>query len=75
MIAVFRTGHDDTDGQVPLMVHDVSHERTLASAALTDEYTHLVVANLTRVKLFELQIGHFLVLYWVFLYTRNTQQK
>ncbi len=66
MIAVLRTGHDDTDWQMTLVVHDVRHERRLASAALADEYAHLVVANLARVKLFELQIGHFLMVDWVF---------
>jgi len=66
VVTVLCTGHDDTDGQVPLVIHDVSHERRLARAALADEHAHLVVANLARVKLFELQIGHVLVLYWVF---------
>ena len=49
-----------------LVIHDISHQGRFACASLADEYTHLVVANLARVKLFELQIGHFLVLYWVF---------
>ena len=53
-----------------LVVHDVSDERRLAGAALADEYAHLVVANLARIKLFELQIGHFLMMYWIF-YTRE----
>ena len=70
VIAILCTGHDDTDGQVSLVVHDVSDERRLARAALADEYAHLVIANLARIKLFELQIGHFLILYWVF-YTRE----
>ena len=56
MVTVLRTGHDDADGQMTLVVHDVSHERRLARAALADEHTHLVVADFTRVKLFELEI-------------------
>lgn len=56
-----------------LVVHDVSHQCGLACASLADEDTHLVIANLTRVKFFELQIGHFLLLYWVFCALRNTQ--
>ena len=72
VIAVLGTGHDDADGQVSLMVHDVSHKRRLARSALADEYAHLVVANLARIKLFELQIGHFLMVYWIF-YTRETR--
>ena len=70
MVTVLRTGHDDADGQVSLVVHDIRHERRLARAALADEYAHLVVANLARIKLFELQIGHFLMVYWIF-YTRE----
>ena len=70
VIAVLGTGHDDADGQVSLVVHDVRHERRLTRAALADEYAHLVVANLARVKLFELQIGHFLMMHWIF-YTRE----
>ena len=66
MVAIFRTGHDDADGEVSLVVHDVCDERRFARAALADEYAHLVVANLARVKLFELQIGHFLLVYWIF---------
>ena len=70
MVAILCTGHDDANGQVSLVVHNVRHERRLARAALPDEYTHFVVANLARVKLFELQIGHFLMIYWIF-YTRE----
>ena len=70
MITVLRTGHDDADRQVTLVIHDVRHERRFARSALADEYTHLVVANLAWVKLFELQIGHFLMVYWIF-YTRE----
>ena len=70
MVPVFRTGHNDADGQMTLVVHDVRHERRLARAALADEHAHLVVANLARIKLFELQIGHFLMMYWIF-YTRE----
>ena len=70
MIAILGTGHDDADGQVSLVVHDVRHERRFARPALADEYAHLVVANLARIKLFELQIGHFLTMYWIF-YTRE----
>ena len=70
MVTVLRTGHDDADRQVSLVIHDVCDERRLARAALADEHTHLVVANLARVKLFELQIGHFLLVYWIF-YTRE----
>jgi len=70
VVAVLGTGHDDTDGQVTLVVHDVRDERRLARAALADEHAHLVVANLARIKLFELQIGHFLMVYWIF-YTRE----
>ena len=66
MVPILSTRHDDADGQVSLVVHDVCDERALACAALADEYAHLVVANLARVKLFELQIGHFLMVYWVF---------
>ena len=69
MVAILCTGHDDTDRQVSFVVHDVRHERRLARSALADEYAHLVVANLARIKLFELQIGHFLMMYWIF-YTR-----
>lgn len=54
VVTILRAGHDDADGQVSLVVHDVRHERRLARAALADEYAHLVVANLARVKLFEL---------------------
>ncbi len=54
VIAVLRPGHDDADGQVSLVVHYVRHERRLARAALADEYAHLVIANLARIKLFEL---------------------
>ena len=70
MIAVLRTGHDDTDGQVSFVIHDVSHQCRLARSALANEYAHLVIANFARVKLFELQIGHFLMMYWIF-YTRE----
>ena len=70
MIAVLRTGHDDANGKVSLVVHDVRHESRLASPTLADEHAHLVVANLARIKLFELQIGHFLMVYWIF-YTRE----
>ena len=66
MVAILCTGHDDTDRQVSLMVHDVCHQRGFPSSTLADEYAHLVVANLARIKLFELQIGHFLMVYWVF---------
>ena len=72
MIAILGTGHDDADGQVSLVVHNVRDERRLARAAFADEYAHLVVANLARIKLFELQIGHFLMVYWIF-YTRETR--
>jgi hypothetical protein len=72
MIAVLGTGHDDANGKVSLVVHDVRHESRLASPALAYEHAHLVVANLARVKLFELQIGHFLTMYWIF-YTRETR--
>ena len=74
MIAILGTGHDDADGQVSLVVHDVSDERRLARSALADEYAHLVITNLARIKLFELQIGHFLTLYWIF-YTRGTRSQ
>jgi len=70
MIAVLGTGHYDTNRQVSLVVHDVRHERRLARPALAYEHAHLVVANLVRIKLFELQIGHFLMVYWIF-YTRE----
>jgi len=70
VVAVLCARHDDSDGQVSLVVHDVRHERRLARAALADEDAHLVVANLARIKLFELQIGHFLMMYWIF-YTRE----
>ncbi len=66
MVAVLRTGHDDAYWQMTLMVHNVCDECTFARAALAYEHTHLVVANLARVKLFELQIGHFLMVDWVF---------
>ena len=70
MVSVLRTRHDDADGQVSLVVHDICDERRLARAALADEHAHLVVTNLARIKLFELQIGHFLMVYWIF-YTRE----
>lgn len=70
VITVLRPRHDYAYRQVSFVIHDVRHERRLARAALADEYAHLVVANLARVKLFELQIGHFLMMHWIF-YTRE----
>jgi len=56
VIAILCAGHDDTNGQVSLMVHNVRDERGFPGTALADEHAHFVIADFTRVKLFELEI-------------------
>ena len=54
VIAILRTGHDNTRWNVLFVIHNVSDERGLAGSTLSDEHTHLVVADDARVKLFQL---------------------
>jgi hypothetical protein len=54
VISVLRTGHDNSDRNVSLVIHDVGHERLLSGSAFAYEHTHLVVCNFTRVKLTKL---------------------
>ncbi len=58
VVSVFGTGHDDTDRNVPFVIHDVGHERRLACTTLSDKHTHLVVCNFARIKFAELQTRH-----------------
>lgn len=54
VIAILRPGHDNARWNVPFVIHNVSDERRLAGSTLSDEHTHLVVADDARVKLFQL---------------------
>jgi len=58
MISVFGAGHDDTDRNVPFVIHDVGHECRLARTTLSNKHTHLVVCNFARIKFAELQTRH-----------------